>query len=164
MTYANAVLPHALLDAAERWPQDDFLTIAESSFGFLDFVTTADDLFVPIGNQEWYSRGETKSLYDQQPVEASTMAAAAVAAFRSRGEQKYLAVFRRAHNWFHARNSQKQPLANTANGACFDGIQSTGINLNQGAESTLAYLWTELLSHPHQQSVDDTLTRAMAIG
>ncbi|NQV28204.1 MAG: hypothetical protein HQ518_27950, partial [Rhodopirellula sp.] len=36
MTYANAVLPHALFDAAERWPDESFLTIAETSFGFLD--------------------------------------------------------------------------------------------------------------------------------
>ena len=79
MTYANAVLPHALFDAAERWPDEEFLDIAETSFGFLDLVTTAENVFWPIGNQDWYSHGEEKSLYDQQPVEASTMAAAALA-------------------------------------------------------------------------------------
>ena len=30
MTYANAVLPHALFVAARRWPQEDFLDIAQS--------------------------------------------------------------------------------------------------------------------------------------
>ena len=29
-------------------------------------------------------------------------------------------------------------------GACYDGLQASGVNYNQGAESTLAYLWTEM--------------------
>ena len=40
MTYANAVLPHALFVAAERWPKEDFLDVAEASFAFLDRETT----------------------------------------------------------------------------------------------------------------------------
>jgi hypothetical protein len=151
LTYANAVLPHALFDAAERWPEDAFLAVAESSFTFLDQVTTADDIFWPVGNRDWYSHGEDKALYDQQPVEAATMAGAALAAFRLQRDQNYLATFRRAHRWFHGRNSLEKPLADRRCGACFDGLQPAGINHNQGAESTLAYLWTELLNAEVQQ-------------
>ena len=145
MTYANAVLPHALFDAAERWPDEAFLTVAESSFAFLALVTTSDDVFWPVGNRDWYSHGEDKALYDQQPVEAATMADAALAAFR-RGDEDYLVAFQRAHRWFHGQNSLGRPLADRQCGACFDGLQPTGLNQNQGAESTLAYLWTELNS------------------
>ena len=67
MTYANAVLPHALFTAAKRWPTEKFLDIATNSFLFLDRVTTQDDLFAPVGNQGWYAHGEDKALYDQQP-------------------------------------------------------------------------------------------------
>lgn len=144
MTYANAVLPHALFDAAECWPDESYLAVAEPSFGFLDLVTTADGVFWPIGNCDWYSHGEEKSLYDQQPVEASTMAAAALAALELKGDEKYLAVFQRAHNWFHGRNSLEQPLADIQVGACYDALQPACVNKNQGAESTLAYLWTEM--------------------
>ena len=42
MTYANAVLPHALFIAAECWPREDFLDMAEASFAFLDRETTAE--------------------------------------------------------------------------------------------------------------------------
>jgi hypothetical protein len=153
MTYANAVLPHALFDAAERWPDEAFLTVAESSFGFLDLVTTSDGVFWPIGNRDWYSHGEEKSLYDQQPVEAATMADAALAALKLRGDDKYLAVFLRAHGWFHGQNSLEQPLADVQSGASFDGLQPAGVNGNQGAESTLAYLWTELHSFAAQQAL-----------
>src|SRR3954454_23544472 len=153
MTYANAVLPQALFDAAERWPDEAYLTVAESSFGFLDLVTTADSVFWPIGNRDWYSHGEEKSLYDQQPVEAATMADAALAALNLRGHDKYLAVFLRAHGWFHGHNSLEQPLADVRVGACFDGLEPTRVNRNQGAESTLAYLWTELHSFAAQQAL-----------
>jgi len=153
MTYANAVLPHALFNAAEFWPEEAFLSVAESSFGFLDLVTTSDSVFWPIGNRDWYSHGEEKSLYDQQPVEASTMAAAALAALNLRGDDKYLVIFQRAYGWFHGRNSLEQPLADAQAGACFDGLEATGVNQNQGAESTLAYLWTELHSFAAQSAL-----------
>lgn len=84
MTYANAVLPHALFVAAERWPEADFRKVARASFEFLDRATsfnnlatpgitssrdvllkevaetTTDGVFSPIGNEGWYPRGEPK--------------------------------------------------------------------------------------------------------
>lgn len=144
MTYANAVLPHALFIAARCWPEEDFLEVAQTSFDFLDRETTVEDLFWPVGNSDWYSRGEEKSLYDQQPVEAATMAEAALAAFALLGDEKYLSAFHRAYGWFHGRNSLREPLVDVNCGACYDGLQRPGVNRNQGAESTLAYLWAEL--------------------
>lgn len=164
MTYANAVLPHALFDAAERWPDEEFLAVAETSFGFLDLVTTADNVFWPIGNRDWYSHGEEKSLYDQQPVEAATMAGAALAGLKLRGNEKCLAVFRRAHGWFLGKNSLAQPLADTQSGACCDGLLPTGVNRNQGAESTLAYLWTELHKLSAQQTLNTHSKAAVTSG
>ncbi|MCE5267863.1 MAG: hypothetical protein LLG00_08250 [Planctomycetaceae bacterium] len=149
MTYANAVLPHALFAAARCWPEEEFLVVAKASFDFLDRETSVENFFWPIGNSDWYSHGEDKSLYDQQPVEAATMAEAALAAFDVLGDKKYLEVFRRAHAWFHGRNSLGQSLADTNCGACADGLQRSGANRNQGAESTLAYLWTELNCKDH---------------
>jgi hypothetical protein len=158
LTYANAVLPHALFIAAQRWPQEAFLDVAEASFAFLDRATTAEspaspgdasrgageDVFWPIGNNGWYPHGEEKAPYDQQPVEAVTMADAALAAWGVLSEEKYLATFDRVRGWFHGRNSLRQPLVEVGCGACCDGLQASGVNRNQGAESTLAYLWTEL--------------------
>lgn len=144
MTYANAVLPHALFVAARRWPEEDFLEVAVESFAFLDRETTEDGIFWPVGNSDWYPHGEVKALYDQQPVEASTMAEAALAAFEVLSDERYLATFGRANNWFYGRNSLNAPLVDVASGACCDGLHQSGVNRNQGAESTLAYLWTEL--------------------
>jgi hypothetical protein len=145
MTYANAVLPHALFDAAQIWPQSEYRSVAESSFRFLDHVTTTNDTFCPVGNRDWYSRGEEKSPFDQQPVEASTMASAALAGLELHGIEECRPAFVRAHQWFHGRNVLGLPLADEKYGGCFDGLQEDGVNQNQGAESTIAYLWTEWL-------------------
>jgi len=99
------------------------------------------EFFWPVGNEGWYPRGEEKAPYDQQPVEAVTMAEAALAAFELHGDEEYLDAFGRAYGWFHGQNSLHQPLADIRAGACCDGLQTSGVNRNQGAESTLAYLW-----------------------
>jgi hypothetical protein len=152
MTYANAVLPQALFVAARRWPQEAFREVAETSFAFLDGETTHEDCFWPVGNQGWYPRGECKSAYDQQPVEAVTMAEAAQFAFALFGVEKHRESYRRAHGWFHGHNSRRVSLADASCGACYDGLQATGVNRNQGAESTLAYLWTEVIHREFQVS------------
>lgn len=162
MTYANAVLPHALFVAARRWPKETFREVAEASFAFLDQETTAQNLFWPIGSGGWYSQGEVKAPYDQQPVEAVTMADAALAAFGLIGTEKYLAAFRRAHGWFLGQNSLGQPLGDASLGSCCDGLQPSGVNRNRGAESTLAYLWTELHHGEVQQSFGDNRKAAVA--
>jgi hypothetical protein len=81
------------------------------------------------------------------------MADAAIAAFNTSINERYLATFRRAREWFHGKNSLALPLAERRRGSCFDGLEASGANQNQGAESTLAFLWTEIRGagnhHPH---------------
>jgi hypothetical protein len=69
------------------------------------------------------------------------MADAALAAFRFDRADKYEISFSRASDWFHGRNSLSLSLAEPQFGACCDGLEPSGVNHNQGAESTLAYLW-----------------------
>jgi hypothetical protein len=145
MTYANAVLPHALMIAAQRWPQEKFLSAATSSFAFLEQVTTVEGFFQPIGNDGWYEYGEEKAVYDQQPVEAATMAEAALAAHELTGNANHLTTFHLSRDWFFGQNSRGQPLVDPTNHSCFDGLSARGVNRNQGAESTLAYLLVAIL-------------------
>lgn len=155
LTYANAVLPHAMFVAAGHWPKEDFHDVARASFAFLDRQTTAEGVFWPIGNEGWYPRGEEKAPYDQQPVEAATMADAAHAAFDLSGAEEYRTAFGRARDWFLGHNSLGVPLVDLRSGACYDGLQASGVNQNQGAESTLAYLWTELCHTEFEQASGD---------
>ncbi|MFN0055841.1 MAG: hypothetical protein ACKV0T_27165 [Planctomycetales bacterium] len=151
MTYANAVLPQAMYAAARCWPEESYLHVAEAAFAFLSQVTTDNGNFWPVGNCDWYPHGESKAPYDQQPVEASTMAEAALQAFELTNDPKHLATFHRAHGWFQGRNSLELSLVDVHAGSCFDGLQPLGVNCNQGAESTLAWLSTQL----HKSSLHD---------
>lgn len=150
LTYANGVLPHAMFVAAQCWPDGPFLGVANEAFAFLDQQTTVDRCFSPVGNNGWYAHGELKAKYDQQPIEAVTMADAAIAGFAASGDESRLATFQRARNWFHGENSLGQSMVDVASGACCDGLQENGVNRNQGAESTLAYLCTEVQSEEMQ--------------
>ena len=65
MTYANAVLPHALFVAAQCWPKETFLEVAEASFAFLDRETTADGSFLARRERRlvstWRRKGSVRS-------------------------------------------------------------------------------------------------------
>jgi hypothetical protein len=145
MTYANAVLPHALFVAERCWPDQGFGSVAAASFSFLEAQTTSAGLFEPVGSNGWFSHGETKARYDQQPVEAVTMADAALAGYELLGEEVYLTSLRRAHAWFQGGNSEGLIVGIEREGACYDGLMAGGVNRNQGAESTLAFLWTSII-------------------
>ena len=153
LTYANGVLPHAMFVAAQCWPDGPFLGVANEAFAFLDQQTTVDGRFWPVGNNGWYAHGEQKASYDQQPIEAVTMADAALAGFAASGDESRLDTFERARSWFHGENSLGQSMVDVTSGACCDGLQENGVNRNQGAESTLAYLWTEVQSDEPQVSM-----------
>jgi hypothetical protein len=155
LTYANAVLPHALFVAGELWPKKAYVDVAAASFAFLNGATTADGMFVPVGNNGWFPQDVEKALYDQQPLEAATMVDAAATAFTLYQDDSYLSVFHRAHDWFHGQNTLGQSLVDVGTGACYDGLQPTGVNRNQGAESTLAYLWTEVHTYDLSRPVGE---------
>jgi hypothetical protein len=101
-------------------------------------------------------------LHDQQPVEAATMVEAAREAYLVCQDDKYLATLRRAKAWFHGENSLRRALADVRSGACCDGLHAADMNLNQGAESTLAFLWTEVHDLELPQIIDGGAQSAIA--
>jgi hypothetical protein len=90
------------------------------------------------------------------------MADAALAAFYALNDTRYLATFRRAHGWFHGENSLRLPVGEIRAGACCDGLQPSSVNRNQGAESTLAFLCSELLNYEAQQLSGDNRAATIA--
>jgi hypothetical protein len=46
----------------------------------------------------------------------------------------------RCEQWFAGRNDLDTPLADDVSGGCHDGLTVSGVNANEGAESTLALL------------------------
>jgi hypothetical protein len=100
--------------------------------------------FVPIGSNGFYEQYGERARFDQQPVEAQTMASACLEAYRSTGDERWRKEAQRAFEWFLGRNDLNLPLYDPTTGGCRDGLHPDRPNENQGAESTLAFLQTVL--------------------
>jgi hypothetical protein len=144
LTYANGRLSQALFRAYDIVGDDRYLQIARKSLDFLVKLQVIDHRFVPIGNKGWYKRDAHRASYDQQPIEASCMVEAAVTGFRVTKEKRYQRVAHTAFDWFLGKNSKNVRVCDPDTGACYDGVTPHGLNLNQGAEASIAYLLASL--------------------
>jgi hypothetical protein len=144
LTYSNPRLPQALFAAYESTGDDECLLVAKSSLDFLIKIQVLDGVFVPVGTRGWYERGGVRAMYDQQPIEASCMVEASLAALDSTGDKGYREVALKAFRWYHGENTLGVELYNDRAGTCYDGITPVGLNRNQGAESMLSYYLTYL--------------------
>jgi len=140
LTYANARLPHALIEAGARAGREGGAAQGLRALEWLVEVQTEDGCFSPVGNRGWYRRGGKRARFDQQPIEADAMVAACAAALRATGEAIWGDRAALALRWFLGRNVVGEPLYDAATGGCRDGLGAGGSNENQGAESTLSWL------------------------
>ena len=143
LTYGNARLPHALLDAYE--PGDEaFEQALESLHWLMSHQLSEQGNFRAIGSQGFWERAQRRpARHDQQPIEAGEAVEACLCAWRKTGEATWFDLAKRAHDWFYGRNDLGQPLWCEATGGCFDGLHADRVNQNQGAESTLALLLSQ---------------------
>jgi hypothetical protein len=139
LTYDNAILPLALLNAYEVTQDEAYLTIAFESIHFLESKVFHAGMLRPIGNQGWHTRGGKIARFDQQGIDVMAMVLFYSQAFRVTRVKKHLLRMYKSYQWFLGANDLALSLYDPATGGCADGLHSEGINLNQGAESTLAY-------------------------
>jgi glycosyltransferase involved in cell wall biosynthesis len=141
VAYDNARLPQALIISGRWLGRADMLETGLTALAWLQRVQTAPaGHFRPIGSEGFWRRGSAPALYDQQPLEAAASVAACLEAFHASGDDHWLHEAQRAFDWYLGGNDLQQPLYDATNGGCYDGLQPAGLNRNQGAESTLAFL------------------------
>ncbi|MDR5695909.1 MAG: glycosyltransferase [Armatimonadota bacterium] len=152
LTYDLARLPQALLESYGLLKESRILEVAEEALAFLTEVLFLKPdgemgnkaVLAPVGNRGWYPRGGTRALYDQQPVDAGCLVEAYAAAYQHTNHRRYRDLAQKAFLWFLGRNLKREPVYDPATGGCYDGITENGVNLNQGAEATIAYLLARL--------------------
>jgi glycosyltransferase involved in cell wall biosynthesis len=140
LNYANGKLPHALLLSGRRMQRNDMTVIGLNALKWLLAIQTEDNHFVPIGSNGWYEKGGPRARFDQQPVEANGMIEACVEAFSVTRDQMWFENAVMCFNWFLGHNDLNMSLYDPKTGGCRDGLMADGINQNQGAESSLAWL------------------------
>lgn len=140
MTYENAVLPQALICAGRVLGRRACLEDGLEALRFLCAATFPGGTFRPVGNRGWYPRGGRPAAFDQQPLEAAATVEACLEAYRATGDADWLRQALAAARWFTGDNVLGVSLLDPISGGCYDGLTPEGVNRNQGAESTLAWL------------------------
>ncbi len=147
LAYCNAKLPHALLLTGSLLEDDYMINIGLESLTWLSAIQTAHDgHFYPIGSDGFYPKNGVRARFAQQPIEAYSTITATIEAYNITGDESWLSETRRAFQWFLGRNDLNLAVYNPRTGGCHDGLDPEGVNQNEGAESTLAFIlsWIEI--------------------
>lgn len=144
LAYDNGILPLAMLHAAKVLNDNEVNKIALASMDFLSKHTLTDDYLSVIGNEEWYKREGERSVYAQQPIDAMAMILMFHQAYQLTGNEDYINKLYTSFLWFLGENDLRMSLYDFETKGCCDGFESYGVNRNQGAESSLAYLISHL--------------------
>lgn len=140
LTYGNAKLPESLLRAYQDTGKQELLDVAVEALDFLTKVQWNGVYFELIGNEGWYPKSGQKATFGQQPVDAAYLVEAYLAAYQVTEEDHYLVHAQHAFEWFLGRNRLNEALYDFSDGSVADGIDSSGISANQGAESVVSFL------------------------
>ncbi|MBW6516138.1 MAG: glycosyltransferase family 4 protein [Candidatus Cloacimonetes bacterium] len=144
ITYDNGILPLALFHSARITADEKTLKVAQESMKFLESYTLQHGYLTPVGNDGWFRRGGKYPLYGQQSIDVMAFVLLYHQVYLSTKDKEYLEKMFFAHLWYLGENSLRLPIYDYETNSCFDGLESHGLNLNQGAESTIAYLVSHL--------------------
>lgn len=141
LTYANAVLPEAMIAAGVALEDTDLkqrgLDLLE---WLLDCETTGGHLSpTPVGGREL---GDSRPAFDQQPIEVASLADACARAADADPRPIWPEGVRSAAAWFLGANDSGLPMWDPETGGGYDGLSADSVNLNQGAESTISVIST----------------------
>jgi len=144
LTYSNAILPEALLLGYKITREKRYLEVSRKTLDFLIKHTFKDSMYIPVGQSGWFLKGGIRQYFDQQPEDVAATVEVLNAMFQVTNEEHYKELANIAFNWFLGDNVLGQVVCDRTTGGCHDGVGKKFINLNQGAESTISYLFARL--------------------
>jgi hypothetical protein len=147
LTYANSVMPEAMLFAWLLTKNIEYQDIALSSFRFLLSCTFNEKAIKVISNKKWLMKGEETdrtTIGGEQPIDVAYTIMTLSKFYNVFGDKEYKVKMELAFNWFLGNNRLNNIVYNPCTGGCFDGLEEFHVNLNQGAESTVSYLMARL--------------------
>ncbi|MBC8526071.1 MAG: glycosyltransferase [Candidatus Cloacimonetes bacterium] len=153
LAYDNGIIPLSLFYAYKITGDKKTLGIAQESMKFLEKVVIKNGYLSLVGADNWFKKGEERSQYPQQPIDAIGMVLMFYQAYNVTKDKNYLKKMFRSYMWFLGDNDLRISLYDFATCGCCDGLESCGVNRNQGAESNIAYkiaLLTVLSAHEHE--------------
>lgn len=148
LTYANSILPEALLCAWQVTNDKIYLDIAKDSFDFLVSKIFIGDEIKVISNKNWMSLDtefnfnscNLKKHGGEQPIDVAYTIFALEKFYEVFKNEEYFRKINIAFSWFLGNNHLHQIVYNPCTAGCYDGVEEENVNLNQGSESTVSYL------------------------
>ncbi len=144
LTYANSILPEAMLFAWLLTNDVKYKDIAITSFNFLLSRTFNKNGIEVISNKNWLQKGEEAGHPGEQPIDVAYTIMTLSKFYDEFQVEEYSRKMEKAFNWFLGDNRLHQIIYNPSTGGCYDGLEENHVNLNQGAESTVSYLMARL--------------------
>jgi hypothetical protein len=137
--------------------------IAVSSFRFLLSRTFNENGIEVISNKKWLQKGKEAGHFGEQPIDVAYTIMTLSKFYDVFRDEEYRLKMETAFNWFLGNNRLHQIIYNPCTGGCYDGLEETHVNLNQGAESTISYLMARLTiekyRHPDRKSCSQLLVQ-----
>ncbi|WP_367754259.1 glycosyltransferase [Flavobacterium sp. WC2430] len=152
MTYANNVLPEAMMYSYLVTGKQKYKKIAIVTFDFLLSHYFMKGQIKVISNRGWFKKENERVFYGEQPIEVATTIITLDLFNDVTKNAKYKDQLKLAFIWFLGNNHLKQIMYNPENGASYDGLEDKHININQGAESTLCFFKARLIMEKYKSN------------
>ncbi|WP_310556291.1 glycosyltransferase [Flavobacterium sp.] len=162
LTYGNSILPEAMLCAYLATDNLVYKGIAKTSFDFLLSKIFSKNEINVISNKGWLHNNtdiQTEKIGGEQPIDVAYSIIALSKFYDAFQEDNYLEKIEIAFDWFLGKNHLQQIVYNPCTGGCYDGLEDTYINLNQGAESTVSYLMARLTIEKYFKDKSKIITK-----
>lgn len=168
LTYANSILPEAMLCAYLSSGNLVYRNIAIESLDFLIQKTFRLERMNVISNKNWLNKGEVHAKLNpggEQAIDVAYTVMTLCKFYEATGNETYFNLMSQAFDWFLGNNHLNQIIYNPVTGGCYDGLEAGNVNLNQGAESTLSFLMAKLTLEKSYQSkaIRQKLTHALTV-
>ncbi|MGY5848822.1 glycosyltransferase [Salegentibacter sp. F14] len=152
LTYANSIIPEAMLLAYLTTGKEVYKKTALESFEFLLSKIYYSGEFRVISNKGWHHKNKEPHKYGEQPIDVAYTIQTLDLFYQNFKNPGYKRKMEKAFNWFIGDNHLDRIIYNPVTGGCGDGLEKENVNLNQGAESTVCYLMARLIMETYSES------------
>lgn len=141
LRYANATLAEALIGAGAALERPPVTARGLEMLRWLLDLETIDG-HLSVTGVDGRGPDDVGPQFDQQPIEVSALADACARALEVTGDHEWTQGVLLAAAWFEGANDVGLVMHDERSRGGYDGLHADRVNLNQGAESTLAYVST----------------------
>lgn len=141
LTYDSARLSQSLVAAGRALNDQEMMDIGIMSLEWFAGECGVGGDYVRLIGNDWRDKDDpTFNAGDEQPLDAAALVEAEVDVFLVTNDRAHANHALQAFDWFLGRNHYGVPVYDFSTGGCHDGVGPDGLNANEGAESTLAFL------------------------